>query len=246
MGFIHDNSSPEVVPPERPLLNQLEDTGYTDGEKWQIFRVIQDTEPFLARLTSLLTPVAEIIRRNLHRIQPLLEDFDRRWRAYFETTPLMTFLTENIGVELGDISNLPVHIYPTILEIDAIRLSMELDDKQDRGLCLMIGLYIPEGLNIKALPMDDSSELLEGLKALSDKSKLAILSIIRDKRSYNQELARETGLSTATISHHMSALISCGVIRMERVDTRLYYQLDKDSLKRFLQKLSAYLLGSEN
>jgi DNA-binding transcriptional ArsR family regulator len=246
VGLIQDDSSTETDPPDRPLLKQLEETGFTDGEKWQIFRIIQDTQPYLARLERLLSPVAEIIGRNLPFLQPLLDDFVRRWKAYFETKPLLTFLTENIGVNLGDISNFPVHIYPAIFEIDAIRLGMEIGGKQEPGLCLFMGLCIPEGIDVKALPMDDSSGLLEGLKALSDKSKLTILAFIRDKRSYNQELARETGLSAATISHHMSALVSCGFIRMERVDTRLYYQLNKDTLRRFLQKLSTHLLGSEN
>jgi DNA-binding transcriptional ArsR family regulator len=91
----------------------------------------------------------------------------------------------------------------------------------------------------------ESHHLLEGLKALSDKSKLSILSHIRDKRSYGQALAKETGLSTATISHHMSALINCGFIRLERVENRIYYQMDKENLNRFLKKLSLYLLSGE-
>lgn len=246
MGVIQDDSDTDADPPARPLMAQLEETGLADGEKWQIYRIIQDAAPYLARLERLLDPAAKIIGRELHHIQPLLNDFDRRWKAYFEATPFLTFLTENIGVNPGDILKFPVHIYPAIFEADAIRLSMELGGKQEPGLCLFIGLCIPEGIDVKALPMDEGAGLLDGLKALSDKSKLSILSLIRDKRSYNQELARETGLSAATISHHMSALISCGFIRMERVDTRLYYQLDKSSLKRFLQKLSAYLLGSGN
>ena len=88
--------------------------------------------------------------------------------------------------------------------------------------------------------------MLEGLKALSDKSKLSILDHIRNNRSYGQALDKETGLSTATISHHMSALINCGFIRMDRVENRIYYHMDKESVNRFLKQLSYYLLEGDS
>ena len=146
-----------------------------------------------------------------------------------------------LGVEPGDLSVYTVHISPCILNGGIIALSM---DDTLKTAHMQIGLGIREGLNVKALPVE-GTVLLEGLKALSDKSKLSILALIRDKRAYGQALAKETGLSTATISHHIGALLSCGFIRMERVENRIYYQMDKESLGRFLRQLSAYLLESD-
>ena len=241
IGRLFDDSNAESKEDVRPLAEQLEETGLSDGEKWQLLRAIQDTRPYLDQLTAILMPVKALIEENVSLVQPVLEDFVRRWQAYFEQVSFEAFLAENIGIEAGNLNGFTLHIYPSIFDCGSIVLSMEAEAK---AIYMQIGVCLQEGMSVKTLPME-SYLLLEGLKALSDKSKLNILSHIRDKRSYGQALARETGLSTATISHHMSALINCGFIRMERVENRIYYQMDKDNLRMFLQKLALYLLSGE-
>ncbi len=240
IGLLFDDSASDSKEESRPLEEQLEETGLTDAEKWQILRAVRDTGPYLDQLTAALMPVRELIEENLPLITPLLEDFVKRWDDYFAKTSFETFLSDNMGIEAGDLNSFRLHIYPSIFDCGTISLSI-LDTND---IYMQIGICLKEGINVKALPME-SHQLLEGLKALSDKSKLSILGQIRDKRSYGQELARETGLSTATISHHMSALINCGFIRLERVENRIYYQMDKENLRGFLKKLFLYLVGGD-
>jgi DNA-binding transcriptional ArsR family regulator len=239
LGQLMNDSDSDVKEEQRPIVDQLEETDLADAEKWQVLRVIQDARPFLNQLTACLQPVKTLIEANLSIVTPILEDFAIRWRSYFDIVPFETFLCENMGVEAGDLSGYRLHIYPSIIDCGAIRLSIESTAK---AIYAQIGICLKEGISVKTLPAE-SYRLLEGLKALSDKSKLAILASIRDKRSYGQALAKETGLSTATISHHMSALINCGFIHMERVENRIYYQMDKESLSGFLKKLTIYLLN---
>ena len=241
LSRIFDDSNTDSKEASRPLVEQLEETGLSDAEKWQLLRVIHDAGPYLEQLTHILLPVKSLIEANLPAMEPLLLDFADRWQAYFEKTSFASFLSDNIGIEAGDLTGFTLHVYPSILECGTIMLSMEAEEKT---VYMQIGICLQEGVNVKALPME-SYLLLEGLKALSDKSKLNILTQIRDKRSYGQALARETGLSTATISHHMSALINCGFIHMERVENRIYYQMDKENLRKFLHKLTLYLLSGE-
>ncbi len=241
LSRIFDDSNTDSKEASRPLVEQLEETGLSDAEKWQLLRVIHDAGPYLEQLTHILLPVKSLIEANLPAMEPLLLDFADRWQAYFEKTSFASFLSDNIGIEAGDLTSFTLHVYPSIFECGTIMLSMEAEEKT---VYMQIGICLQEGVNVKALPME-SYLLLEGLKALSDKSKLNILTQIRDKRSYGQALARETGLSTATISHHMSALINCGFIHMERVENRIYYQMDKENLRKFLHKLTLYLLSGE-
>lgn len=222
----------------KPLSEQLEETGFGDAEKWQIYQAVHAPNKYLPALTQVLSPVKDLIAANLAGVAPLLDDFKARWEAYFQAHSFAGYLLENIGMGPGDLSGYTAHIYPCIVNGGTIALS--IDDKT-KSIHLQIGLGLKEGINIKTLPIE-SAFLLEGLKALSDKSKLAILAMIRDKRAYGQELARETGLSTATISHHIGTLINCGFICMERVENRIYYQMDKERLQAFLDKLSRYLL----
>ena len=241
IGHLFDDSITGIKEDARPLVGQLDDTGLSDGEKWQLLRAIHDAGPYLEQLTAMLTPAKALIEENLSLVQPLLEDFLKRWQSYFEKVSFDAFLSEHIGIEAGDLSGFVLHIYPSIFDCSSITLNIEPEAKT---IYMQIGICLQEGISVKTLPLE-SYQMLEGLKALSDKSKLAILSHIRDKRSYGQALAKETGLSTATISHHMSALINCGFIRLQRVENRIYYQMDKENLREFLQKLSLYLLSGE-
>ena len=247
LGKLHianlmDDSGDDGQKPGRgSLIEQLDETGLKDEEKWSILRAIQNAGAHLKQLTQILLPVKELIAAHLSSVTPLLDDFRNRWSTYFQNHSFIDFLSQNIGMEPGDIENYTLHIFPSLFSAGSIILNMDEDVK---NIYVYIGACLPEGLNVKAMPIENS-QMLEGLKALSDKSKLAILAHIRDKRSYGQALAKETGLSTATISHHMSALINCGFIHMERVENRIYYQMDKDSVQRFLKELSFYLLEGE-
>ncbi len=223
------------------LVEQLDETGLKDEEKWSILRAVQNAGAQLGQLKQILLPARELIAAHFSAVTPLLDDFRDRWGSYFQTNPFSAYLSQNIGMEPGDISDYTLHVYPSLFHAGSIVLNMDADLK---NIYLYIGACLPEGLSVKEIPIENN-QMLEGLKALSDKSKLSILAHIRDKRSYGQALAKETGLSTATISHHMSALINCGFIHMERVENRIYYQMDKDSVKRFLKELSFYLLEGE-
>ena len=81
------------------------------------------------------------------------------------------------------------------------------------------------------------------LKLLADKSKFEILSYIRDKEAYGSELAQRLGLTTATISHHMSALLNANLAEMKRMDKRIYYTSNQKALEEALEYIKAQLLS---
>ena len=51
-------------------------------------------------------------------------------------------------------------------------------------------------------------ELITALKLLGDKSKFEILRTVKDEGAYGAQLAKQMGLTTATISHHVNALLN--------------------------------------
>lgn len=85
-------------------------------------------------------------------------------------------------------------------------------------------------------------QLCNGLKLLSDPSKFEILRFISDKKAYGQEIAAELGLTTATISHHMNALMLLGLINLEKVDNRVYYQMNKEAVSILFEEAKRALL----
>ena len=57
--------------------------------------------------------------------------------------------------------------------------------------------------------------------------------------AYAGELVKYSGLTAATISHHMSQLAEASLIRLEKIDTKVYYSVNKEMLQKcfgFYQK----------
>ena len=57
------------------------------------------------------------------------------------------------------------------------------------------------------------------------------------KNSHTGELVKYSGLTAATISHHMSQLAEA-LIRLEKIDTKVYYSVNKEMLQKCFWLLS--------
>lgn len=80
------------------------------------------------------------------------------------------------------------------------------------------------------------------MKAISDKRRLDIIKLIKNESLCGQDLAERIGLSPATISHHMSSLVSAGFINVDKQNPRVSYSINRDFIKSFIQNLSNTLL----
>lgn len=77
---------------------------------------------------------------------------------------------------------------------------------------------------------------LETARIFSDRTRLKIVELLREREMTNTLLAKELGISKATVTHHMKILEEAGVVRVSRVEEtrgipKKYYTLDA----RFLE-----------
>ena len=80
--------------------------------------------------------------------------------------------------------------------------------------------------------IEDSEAYINALKLLSDKRRFEIMSYLSEKPAYAGELVKYSGLTAATISHHMSQLAEASLIRLEKIDTKVYYSVNKEMLQK--------------
>ncbi|WP_291581615.1 ArsR/SmtB family transcription factor [Clostridium sp. UBA6640] len=90
--------------------------------------------------------------------------------------------------------------------------------------------------------MGNKGELVLKLKALSDKSKLEIISLLKAEPKYSLEIAEALNLTPATVSYHMGSLLECGMVVVEKKQGKVYYNLNKIGLKNFIDELNSTLL----
>ena len=95
---------------------------------------------------------------------------------------------------------------------------------------------------MKNLSNLNEDKVLLMLKLLADKSKFEILSSTVDKPAYGAQLASMLGLTTATISHHTSALLDQNLLTLDKVDTKVYYRANPDMIRALVDYIKKELL----
>lgn len=222
-----------------PLFRQLDSFELSAGDKWEIYRNLLDYDEALSELEALLAPVALRMEQILPRYQDVMEQTADYWREYFQDHTFREFKTDILGVEREkepDAQRERV-IWFWWMGFGQIH-GYQTDDRE----AVTIGVLVRRSNMPKSIGYIQSN-LPNILKLLGDKSKFDLLCRMTGRRCYGLELANETGLSCGTISKHLNTLFSSGLLTVQRVNNRVYYQTDEGAIRRFLNQLSQGLLG---
>jgi DNA-binding transcriptional ArsR family regulator len=88
-------------------------------------------------------------------------------------------------------------------------------------------------------------ELSAILKVIDDKSRLEILKILVNSKSYGKAIADVVGISTPTVSHHLDILKQAGFVKEEKIRNIKYFYADKEKLKKVIEDLNKYFFSAE-
>jgi DNA-binding transcriptional ArsR family regulator len=88
-------------------------------------------------------------------------------------------------------------------------------------------------------------ELSSILKVIDDKSRLEILKILVNGKSYGKAIADVVGISTPTVSHHLDILKKAGFVKQEKIRNIKYFYADKEKLKNVIDDLNKYFFSAE-
>lgn len=220
------------------LFPFLEGCQISSRTKWICARLWKEPEVFLdnyRRLMALTTPIVEkhtpaveeLLRSATDRVvRDLHEDPDTFWNQLG--------MTDRATVE-------DLIICPLSNNFNGLGLIWDHTRPQSAAF-LMVGV-LRQRIRELVLRYSDNSEFLtDRLKSLSDQRRLEILKALKHTSMYGQELAELLKLSPATISHHMSTLVSAGFVSIDRKGSRTSYTLHRQNLKDFLDNLKKTLL----
>ncbi|HYE84549.1 MAG TPA: winged helix-turn-helix domain-containing protein [Clostridia bacterium] len=88
-------------------------------------------------------------------------------------------------------------------------------------------------------------ELSTILKVIDDKSRMEILRLLVNNKSYGKALSDLVGISTPTVSHHLDILKQAGFIKEEKIRNIKYFYADKEKLKKVIDDINKYFFGAE-
>ena len=243
---IGDESGYEKLDEPIKVITYLMNMDISQEEKWKVQTLYLKRREHFPKIMNLIHQMIEFLTGYEDELLKLIQEFYDYWERELKNKTLTEYMQKRI------VYNLPSNIYgyrirPSIMIPNILGIHVDTDElgnykKQDE---VWIGILFGEELDAfggdqEMLP--DTQQVIRIMKLLSDKSKFEILCRINKEPAYGNQLAKEMKLTAATISHHMSALIAEGLVTIQMKEKKVYYQSDKESLRRILER-SKELLG---
>lgn len=240
-GADDDEPPDDALPPtEAALIGLLEARpDLSPAARWMALWLFRHTDEALSDVARLLDAPARAYRRHLDALRPAFSEAMRLTRETLGDRPRET-LDALCHLRLdGERLQLFPQAFPWG-GLSALQLA-----SPENPLTVHVGCCFWQLYTAARQQADASERLLRPLKALDDRQRLRILFTLRERPRYGKELSALTGLSAATVSHHMSALLSAGLVTLEKQGTQILYHLAPDAVQSLIGDLSLLLPGAD-
>ncbi|MFV0343811.1 MAG: ArsR/SmtB family transcription factor [Anaerocolumna sp.] len=234
------NTSEKNLKSLADLIAFLEDSSFDKDAKWEAIKIYHNQESYYNEVITLLSEVVELFKnKHINTITTLSETFCNYWHAYHKKNDIIKIIKEKMGFTWTE-SGAGTIIIPHLFQPFRVSLSTD-EDLPTKPDVLRIGIMLNEHfiLTNRSIKKED---IINIGKLLSDKSKVDILEYVSKKPCYGKELANELQLTTATISHHVNALLKERLLKAEVSANKVYYSLNRETLAIYLDNMKAYFL----
>lgn len=233
---LHDVSHSAASGPVDCFMEGVQSLDIPADSKLSLAECLHRYPTFLEEAGACLAPVlAELEAR-----QDTLEDVFRSFSADVEHAGAEGYLRQ-----ISSLSPPPGQAYrlrPFLFGLDT-NLTAEPVYEQGQGIVLVYGGVLRRRImDLLARTEDAATAAHDAIKLLGDRTRFDILCFLRDRSAYGQELSDRFGLARNTIHHHMSKLVSAGLVSCTVEGNRVYYAVDAASVDRLLIQLRQLLL----
>lgn len=221
------------------LMAFLERFPGSNQTKWICARLWQEPERFYDKYRRMVALAEPVVAKFDTELQPLIRETVSMAQQALREDPMS--LWDQLGMtSTAYLDNLI--LCPMANNFGGMGIIWDHTAPEVPAL-LMIGLLRQSIYELGRRYGDNSEFLTDRLKSLSDQRRIEILKALKSAPMYGQELADLLSLSPATISHHMSSLISAGFVSVDRRGSKTSYTLHRQNLDAFLRNLRFTLLN---
>lgn len=223
---------------------------YPTDDTWRmrILDGVRHRTDYVSELYEMLAPLERLIAEPEKNIKNALDWlFDE-----YNGMPVGEFsLVTDGGQPVAFEDSEELVVAPSLFGVDSFRaVSFQPsgeDDKNDMPMTTHIDLMILKNYIWRNCGKNDSyASIAACAKALSDPTRLKILSMLQNEESYTQELSEKLGLSFTATSHHMTKLMSAGLVSCEKRGSCVYYKPIEDNARWFCEKMSNILIHDKS
>lgn len=219
----------EECPPdgldEDAFLKMVLSLSIPDTAKVAVMETYRDFPRLMARLSNSLSRLLKTISKNVAVLEQLCGILRQKIEAdggeeYLRRT---SSFTPAQGVRY--------HLRPFVFGMDTDLTS----DCGDSSVCMYCGILREELLEMLSSQRSTKDSIFDAYRLLGDKTRFELICYLSEHSAYGQELSQRFDLSRNTIHHHMSKLSDCGLVRCTADGNRVYYTLNRDTVKQLLE-----------
>ena len=218
------------------FVKELDNFDIDDANKYIMIKMISDYKSFSKNINDMLTLVASYYIEKAELLDPLLYD----WKAgHTDATKddLKNYLIA-LGINFDNDDFVLQPVFMRFAGISAYCITMTVNKKKSPEIMTFeVGVLFDTMSDMTLARGNFTTDLVNDLKALSDANRMDILISLKSGKKYARELMDLTGLTSATISHHMSELITRQFVTIEKSGVRLYYTLKKEKINEITDGL---------
>lgn len=228
--FIQSVLAPNEELNEAPIPAILHST-WKEEEKLRLLNILVDGDIWIQDFCLLLEEIAK-------RINPILECHQALYQ-HLDQLLAQEHAQEEIfrRLQLKPLEN--SRVLPVISTCNMGFMRAKIKDSKTQFL-ICIGVLLC-AIDFSVLGDLSKEQLCERLKCLSDPTKLSILTILKNQSTYQSDLAKQLGLTTATISHHMNKLFQNGFVKYQFIDKKIYYEYQSEQIPLICEELKKLL-----
>lgn len=220
---------------EEIVMKKLDESKLAYSLKWKLYKIISDYGNAMHDLIYILKEFNQLDSKSYDSLLEISYNWADEVKIIFDNKGLeyISYLDKNL-----DLTNIKkIYINPVSAwrsyNFEGRLLSNEEFD-------ISIGYNIEKTLD-RFRRGESEQWFKEVLKLLADPTRYKILKLLSKKDMYSGELAGETNMSQGTISHHMSNLVLYDLVEQFRKDGRVYYRLNKEKFKSWIEMLRSAL-----
>ena len=225
------------------ILKLINELNIDPAFKWNLFLIIQEPKKYLQKYLNLMEKMLPIF-------EDFYQDFYEELKSYGNY--FVNYLNVNGPSAIEEISDSLVNKDIFVDEVNEILISMVFQYsirvmEFDNSNTLVWGFKVEEGLKkVKEQYNHKLNQRIQIFKNLSDKTRYEVLKYIGQNITSTKELAKLTGVSSATISYHLNALLNSKLIKISNFNRKFSYVVDYEVIEEVLKDFKNDLNGKNN
>ncbi len=234
----------ETVTDVFDLIVQLNET---DARKLHLQQLFLHHKEHQKTFLGLMLRAEKLLKKYEKKLQAFGEEAIAYAKEELQGQSIASFVIQEFynGAKLP-FADKDCDVYVSYLRANIMGFFFRGEKIEETKLTCYLGVIFSKNVSFRTLMSQRASiteeKALAMLKLLADKSKFQILSATVDTPAYGSELANMLGLTTATISHHTTALLDQNLLSLEKVDTKIYYRTNPVMIRALIQYLQDTLL----